>query len=80
MSKKKETKAVEKQRINPSYYQGENFESIDVIEQLLDNDFCLGNALKYLVRFTIKDQSEADSIKDLQKALWYIERKIKSSS
>ena len=35
-------------------------------------NFCVGNAIKYLWRAGLKD----DTIQDLQKALWYIQREI----
>jgi hypothetical protein len=35
-------------------------------------NFCVGNAIKYLWRAGLKD----DTIQDLCKAIWYIEREI----
>jgi hypothetical protein len=35
-------------------------------------NFCVGNAIKYLWRAGLKD----DTIQDLRKAIWYIEREI----
>lgn len=34
--------------------------------------FCLGNAIKYIMRAGRKD----DAVQDLQKAIWYIQREI----
>lgn len=36
-------------------------------------NFCLGNAIKYIWRYNIKDSNGAD----LEKAIWYIKREIK---
>lgn len=44
-------------------------EVIDVTENL---NFCLGNAVKYIMRAGHKDSQ----IQDLQKARWYIDREI----
>lgn len=59
---------------HPSYYGGKEnpYEAIKIIEAL-KLDFCLGNALKYISRAGKKD----DTIQDLKKAIWYIERKVK---
>jgi Protein of unknwon function (DUF3310) len=35
-------------------------------------NFCVGNAIKYLWRAGLKD----DTIQDLRKAIWYTEREI----
>ena len=66
-----------KEMVNhPSYYGGaENtYEEIKIIEAL-DLDFHTGNALKYIVRAGKKNPEK--ELEDLQKAVWYIERKIK---
>lgn len=44
-------------------------ECIQVTEHM---DFCIGNAIKYLWRAGGKN----DEIEDLEKAIWYIQRKI----
>jgi hypothetical protein len=44
-------------------------ECIEVTECL---NFCVGNAIKYLWRAGLKD----DTIQDLRKAIWYTEREI----
>lgn len=62
---------------HPSHYGGEDntYEVIKVIEAWgLDKDFYLGNAIKYIPRAGKKDPSK--EIEDLEKAVWYIERKI----
>lgn len=65
-----------KEMVNhPQHYGGENnvYEAIKVIDAWgLDNDFYLGNAVKYLSRAGKKD----NTVQDLKKAIWYIEKKI----
>ena len=39
------------------------------------HSFCIGNAMKYLWRAGIKDESK--TIEDLEKAVWYIQQEIK---
>lgn len=62
-----------KETVNhPDHYLGtRQYEPIDVI---LDWElgFCLGNALKYISRANRKN----DTIEDLKKAIWYIEKEI----
>ena len=60
---------------HPTHYQGNRFEVIDIIEDF-DLNFCLGNAIKYILRAGKKDDFNAD----LRKAMWYIEREIRNSS
>lgn len=71
-------------QINPVHYQtgtdfkgpdGLTFQAIHVIE-IFDLDFPLGNSVKYILRCGKKP--DTSQIKDLEKAKWYIERKIKS--
>lgn len=44
------------------------------------HDFCVGNAIKYLWRAGLKTNENENSkdaeLRDLKKALWYINRKI----
>ena len=49
---------------------------IEVIEYIEDKGlgYCLGNAVKYISRAGKKDP--AKEIEDLQKAVWYINRRI----
>ena len=62
-----------KEMINhPDHYQGNKFEVIDIIEDY-NLGFCMGNAIKYLLRAGKKD----DEIQDLNKALWYVQRRIR---
>ena len=39
-------------------------------------DFCVGNAIKYLWRAGLKGESYAKEVEDLEKAMWYIKRRI----
>jgi hypothetical protein len=59
---------------HPSHYlAGRTIEPIAVIEDW-KLDYHLGNALKYISRAGRKDSMK----QDLEKAIWYIERKIKT--
>jgi len=60
---------------HPKHYGGKNnpYEAIKVIEAW-DLDFCLGNAVKYISRAGKKDIDK--TVQDLEKAKWYLERKI----
>lgn len=60
---------------HPNHYGGEDnpYEAIKVIENWGMN-FNLGNTLKYLSRVGKKD----DSLQDLKKALWYLQREIET--
>lgn len=58
---------------HPSHYNKGNIECIDYIEDQ-DLDFHLGNAVKYITRAGLKD--EAQYVRDLEKAIWYIGRRI----
>lgn len=59
---------------NPHYYKSENgsMEAIDVIYALAGGDFCLGNAIKYIVRLGKKD----NAVEDALKAIWYIQEHL----
>jgi len=61
-----------KEMINhPSHYKGSKFEVIDIIEDF-QLDFCMGNAIKYILRCEKKE----NQAQDLKKAIWYLNRKI----
>lgn len=62
---------------HPSNYTDGKIEVIDYIEDK-DLGFCLGNAVKYISRAGKKDQNK--EVEDLQKAAWYIQRKIEQIS
>lgn len=58
---------------SPRHYTQGGYESIDMIEdQGHGEGFCYGNALKYIHRARFK----GEEIKDLQKAIWYLNRRI----
>ena len=60
---------------HPDHYQftDSTYEAINVIEAW-GLDFSLGNALKYIARAGRK----GDTVEDLKKAIWYLERKIQN--
>ena len=66
-----------KEKINhPDYYNSGNIEAIEIIEDAcLAEGFCLGNALKYILRAKHKE----NYIEDLKKARWYIDYIIEKS-
>lgn len=63
----------------PSHYADSKIEVIDYIEDK-QLGFCLGNAIKYISRAGKKKDNGMDliekEIEDLQKAIWYINRRI----
>lgn len=59
---------------HPSHYTDGNIEVIDFIEDK-QLGFCLGNAIKYISRAGKKYKDK--EIEDLEKAIWYIKRRIK---
>mgnify|MGYP001235950376 CR=1 FL=1 len=65
-----------KEKVNHPLHYSKNsgHEVIDVI-QAWDLDFSLGNAIKYIARAGKKDPNA--TVEDLQKAVWYINYKIK---
>ena len=68
--------AIKEEQVNhPDHYGGENnpYEAIKVIEAWKP-DFHIGNAIKYLARAGKKGSDK--EIQDLEKARWYISRKI----
>lgn len=67
---------MDKEKVDhpPHYGGGDNpYEAIKVIEAW-DLDFCLGNTIKYISRAGKK--SKDTKIQDLEKALWYLQRKV----
>lgn len=73
----KETKQYD--AINPAHYKDSKIEVIDYIEDK-NLGFCLGNAIKYISRAEKKKDNGRNiidkEIEDLQKAVWYINRRI----
>lgn len=59
---------------HPVHYGGDTpYEAIKVIEAW-ELDFPLGNAVKYIARAGKKKKEK--EIEDLEKAIWYIQRKV----
>ncbi len=59
-------------KTNPQHYQlGNGFQVIDLTETL---DFCSGNVVKYVAR--AGNKSGESTLDDLEKALWYLQRRI----
>lgn len=60
---------------HPAHYGGADnaYEAIKVIEAW-NLDFCLGNVIKYISRAGKKEGNSL--IQDLEKAKWYLERRI----
>lgn len=71
--------------VDPDHYKKGAFQTIDVIEDFLDNEsglltakqkYSIGNAIKYLSRAGLKGSTPEDAITDLKKAENYIHRAI----
>lgn len=60
---------------HPEYYQAGGIEVFNVIDNFVNGDFYLGNALKYICRAGKK--SKNTKIEDLKKAAHYINEAIK---
>ena len=59
---------------HPSHYNSGKIETIEYINDLgIAEDFCIGNAIKYISRYKYKEKP----IEDLKKAKWYLEYCIK---
>lgn len=56
---------------HPDHYQSDKMEAIDIIESF-ELNFHLGNVIKYITRADKK----GNSIEDLEKAKWYLQREI----
>ena len=61
---------------HPPHYNRNGIECIDVIEASIGRqgaaDFCMGNAIKYLYRHSMKGHP----VEDVQKAIWYLNKWI----
>ena len=72
--------AKEKDAINPDHYKVGGIETIDYLEAKMTPEqfegFCVGNALKYISRAGHKN----DAAEDYRKAIWYLERIIRTAS
>lgn len=58
---------------HPSHY-NKHPRGIEVIDFVEHMDFCCGNAIKYIAR----SEHKGNEIQDLQKAIWYLNRKIET--
>jgi Ran GTPase-activating protein (RanGAP) involved in mRNA processing and transport len=58
--------------VNHPVHYNKHPRGIEVIDFVEHMDFCTGNAIKYIARAEYK----GNEIQDLQKAMWYIQRKI----
>lgn len=60
---------------HPTHYTSTKIETIDIIQDKLTAEafegFCIGNAMKYLTRYKLKN-----GLEDLQKARWYLDKII----
>lgn len=75
-----ENSALDNENVeNPKHYT-QHPSGVECIEITQHYDFCIGNAIKYLWRAGIKTEEgysgKEKEIEDLQKAVWYIKRKI----
>ena len=59
---------------HPNHYKGKGLECIQVIEAF-ELGFCLGNAIKYILRAGKKGRKD----EDLKKAIWYLNRELEDS-
>lgn len=80
ISRQTEIEIKEYDAVNcPSHYTDSKIEVIDYIEDK-KLGFCLGNAIKYISRAGKKKDNGRNiiekEIEDLQKAIWYINRRI----
>ncbi len=66
------TKEKKIDAINPGYYKSRGLEAIDIIEAY-DLNFCVGNAIKYILRAGKKSNNKTE---DLNKAIWYLQREV----
>ena len=62
---------LDKEKVNhPDHYNSGQYEVVDVIDDAgFGEGFCLGNALKYILRAKHKE----NYVEDLKKAKWYLE-------
>jgi hypothetical protein len=72
-AKKRRTAIIEESDVvnHPTHYTSHpsGVETIQITEHM---NFCLGNAIKYIMRSELKGKQ----IEDLKKAIWYINREI----
>ena len=60
---------------HPKHYTSTKIETIDIIQDKLTAEafegFCIGNVLKYVTRYKLKN-----GLEDLKKARWYLDKII----
>jgi len=71
---------IQKDTVNhPPHYTNRKMEAIDIIEMIIEIEpnnkvaYAMSNVLKYLLRF----RSKGNTIEDVKKARWYLDRMIK---
>ena len=61
---------------HPTHYTSTKIETIEIIRDKLTAEafegFCIGNVLKYVTRYKLKN-----GLEDLQKARWYLDKIIR---
>lgn len=61
---------------HPTHYTSTKIETIEIIRDKLSAEafegFCIGNVLKYVTRYKLKN-----GLEDLQKARWYLDKIIR---
>jgi hypothetical protein len=82
MNKRNEYTSTKEDKVNSPKHYTSHPSCIECIEITKHYDFCIGNAIKYLWRSGLKKEkgySNLDKeIEDLEKAIWYINNKIKT--
>jgi len=59
---------------HPKHYNSGKIETIEYLKDMgIAEDFCIGNAIKYISRYKHKGRPE----EDLEKAVWYLNYVIK---
>lgn len=60
---------------HPTHYTSTKIETIEIIRDKLSSEafegFCIGNVLKYVTRYKLKN-----GLEDLKKARWYLDKII----
>lgn len=73
-------KEIEENKVNHPKHYTSHPSGIEAIQITEHYDFCIGNAIKYLWRAGLKQDADKSNtekeIEDLEKAVWYINRKI----
>lgn len=70
---KEKEQQIRRDPINPSHYR-DHPSGVECITITQHENFCIGNAIKYLWRRRKKDLNK--EVEDLKKAVWYIQQEI----